>query len=260
MKECIFCGDRVDSAEHLWPEWVLDRLPPKKISGFIGRHKNLKFDREFKVRCVCQKRCNGGWMSDLEQASQPTLGAMLEDKPTSLDVPQQLTIAAWALKTAMVLDAAVRAQDGKVLNYYSPIERHNLRRSSTIPSRTRVWLGRFAGSGLGAWTSRLMGSYPNEPSQYPLHATTILMGGVVLQTLSARVPAKYRDAPLELRCAAGPWSETVLMAWPSSSNRINWPPTVAFVESEGTLDVRRFHARWRLGLRRDFLNYGPSWL
>ena len=32
------------------------------------------------------------------------------------------------------------------------------------------------------------------------------------------------------------------------------PPAIAFDESKGTLDIRQFHTRWRLGIK------GDSWI
>jgi hypothetical protein len=212
---CIFCKDRADSVEHLWPEWVLKLLPPKTISGFIGRHKDLKFGREFTVRCVCEKRCNNGWMSELETASKPILGAMIADKSIFLDSPQQWTIAAWAVKTAMVLDAALRPISGRSFTFYSETECQNLRESRAIPARTTIWLGRFLGSGLGAWSSELLATFPDDSEKYPMRASTFVMGNLAIQVLSARAPAKYDHAAVRINPAQGPWNEVLVTSWPS---------------------------------------------
>jgi hypothetical protein len=258
-RRCIFCDDPADSKEHLWPEWVLKLLPPKKISGFIGRYKELKFNREFTVRCVCEKRCNNGWMSDLETASIPILGSMIADKSMFLDSPQQSTIAAWAVKTAMVLDAVIRPISGKSFTFYSETECHNLRESLVIPARTMVWLGRFLGAGLGAWSSVLLGTFPDDAGKYPMRATTFVMGSLAIQVLSARAPAKYEHAAVGVNPTQGPWDEILVTAWPSI-HRIYWPPVLAFDESSTIIDIQRLPARWRQGIERPFGDFGPQWL
>ena len=243
-RRCIFCGDRADNVEHLWPEWVLSLVPPKTISGFIGRHKNLKFKREFTVRCVCQKRCNNGWMSDLETASTPILGALIVDKSMFLDPPQQWTIAAWAVKTAMVLDTALRPIGGRSFTFYSEIECHHLRESWEIPVRTMIWLGRFLGNALGAWSSELLGTFPDDATKYPMRASTLVMGSLAIQVLSARAPAKYNRATVGINPVQGPWNEILVTAWPSV-HRIYWPPILAFDESKTIIDIQQLPARWR---------------
>jgi hypothetical protein len=258
-RRCIFCGDKANSVEHLWPEWVLNLLPRKKISGFIGRHKDLKFDREFTVRCVCEKRCNNGWMSELETASKPSLGAMIMDKSMFLDSPQQWTIAAWAVKTAMVLDAAIRPISGRSFTFYSEAECHNLRESWELPVRTMVWLGRFLGTGLGAWSSVLLGTFPDDSGKYPMRAATFLMGSLAIQVLSARAPAKYGHAAVGVSPTQGPCNEILVTAWPFIG-RIYWPPVLAFNESNTIIDIRQLPARWRQGIERPFGDSGPQWL
>jgi hypothetical protein len=242
-RKCIFCDEIVDSREHVWPEWVLERLPPQKISGFVGRHKNLKFSREFTVGCVCQRRCNGGWMSELERANIPILGEALMDKSMFLDSLQQRTIAAWAVKTAMVLEATI---PGTEFTFYSASERQNMRSSWSIPERTAVWLGRYLGVGLGAWQSGLLGHYPDDPGRYPIRASTILMGSLVIQVLCGRVPDKHRHPTVPISPAQGPWNEILVEAWPST-RQIYWPPVLAFDESRTIVGIHNLPARWRLG-------------
>jgi uncharacterized Zn ribbon protein len=53
------------------------------------------------VMAVCQ-RCNNGWMSDLEQDAKPMSEATLDGRGRLLHAGGQRTLAARALKTAMM--------------------------------------------------------------------------------------------------------------------------------------------------------------
>jgi hypothetical protein len=199
-------------------------------------------------------------MSNLETASTPILGAMIVDKSMFLDSLQQWTIAAWAVKTAMVLDAAIRPISGRSFTFYSETECQNIRESWAIPVRTMIWLGRFlGGDGLGAWSSELLATFPDDDGKYPMRASTFVMGSLAIQVLSARAPAKYNHAAVRINPTQGPWDEIVVTAWPSI-RRIYWPPILAFNESDTIIDIRKFPARWRQGIERPFGDSGPGWL
>ena len=145
---------------------------------------------------------------------------------------QQLTIAAWAVKTAMVLNAAVRGKHGERINYYSFSECSRLRKSWEIPTRTFVWLGRFLGSNLGAWSSGLLTHYPDDPGRYRVQVSTILMGSLVIQVLSGRIPDKHRNAAVQIFCTQGPWNDILIRAWPCASPRLYWPPLSRLTRAE----------------------------
>ena len=48
--------------------------------------------------------CNNGWMSDLERATKPILVPLINGEASSLTAGDQVTIALWLAKTAMVYD------------------------------------------------------------------------------------------------------------------------------------------------------------
>jgi len=160
----------------------------------------------------------------------------------------------------MVLNAAVRGKHGERINYYSFSECSRLRKSWEIPTRTFVWLGRFLGSNLGAWSSGLLTHYPDDPGRYRVQVSTILMGSLVIQVLSGRIPDKHRNAAVQIFCTQGPWNDILIRAWPSASPRLYWPPALAFDQSRTVLDIQTLPARWRLGAERPFGDSGPEWV
>jgi hypothetical protein len=184
MKICLFCDNAAGSREHLFPEWILKRVPRALIRGDVGHHKDKTFGYEFTVKSVCSS-CNTGWMHRLEHETIPMMAPMLSERPSFLDVVSQRTIAAWTLKTAMVLDSATIAKHRPL--FYSRAERIALRESLRIPSRTFVWLGRSLELGLAAYSTGtyftlLNPCHPYSLKESPLgQVSTILVRNLAIQ-------------------------------------------------------------------------------
>lgn len=109
-KQCLFCNNEGDSKEHLWSEWILQRLGVQPTRIKIGKTPARVVDHSvIEIRCVCIP-CNGGWMSAVEVENIPVIGCLMQDIATQLDAAQQTSLALWAVQKAMVLDA-VNAKD-----------------------------------------------------------------------------------------------------------------------------------------------------
>jgi hypothetical protein len=104
-RECVFCGGPANSREHVWPQWVsrhfVGRLSLVDVSRGVPPRSMHILDAQ--VRRVCQG-CNGGWMSQLEAQAKPLLEPMFDGKPVTLGADQQAVLAAWTVKTLMMLD------------------------------------------------------------------------------------------------------------------------------------------------------------
>ncbi|MGH9454967.1 MAG: hypothetical protein ACRD2O_13445, partial [Terriglobia bacterium] len=140
VRQCIFCNNKANSREHAWPQWVLQKLPNvERLRHHIGESPEILLDKpELKIKCVCSD-CNQGWMSRLEDASKPIIGALTDDISLWLDTVQQSQVAIWCMKTAMVVEQ-VNAR--KRTPCYDQMEREELRLTSAIPIQTLMWLGR----------------------------------------------------------------------------------------------------------------------
>ena len=88
MGRCVFCGwEGTLTKEHAWPDWIRDVLPAGHVKGHSQQHRVAATTGEVtaitpvlhekaanrKVQVVCQRECNGGWMSDLENTAKPLL-------------------------------------------------------------------------------------------------------------------------------------------------------------------------------------------
>ena len=242
MRTCIFCGGSPLSREHLWPEWVLAKIKPKNIAGFIGRNRNLEVGRELKVKIVC-KTCNGGWMSDLETESKPLIAPRMDDISGFFDMAEQWMISAWAVKTAMVLDSTTM---GVKPLFYTQQERDDMRLSSQIPPRTFVWLARYLGRntiGCGSLEAKHRGPF----GIYVGRISTFIIGNLALQVMSVRAPiTDDGHRPIRIDPIPGPWQEILIRAWPASW-RIYWPPILAFDDSPTIINRDRLADRWQGG-------------
>jgi hypothetical protein len=237
----LFCDNKARSQEHVWPEWALAKLPTFKITGSLGRHKHIQFDREWTVGSVCES-CNGGWMSDLESDTSPVMGPLIDDRSTYLGIAHQRLIAVWAAKTAMVADSTTVAPNRPL--FFRESERLSMRLSRTIPDRTLVWIGRYLNVGLGADSGTCYYGLPEVFERYTGFLTTLVMGALAIQIFVLRAPANYRYSTIEFSPAKGPWSEVLCPIWPAKSS-VYWPPILAF--DDNVLAIGKLHGRWRLG-------------
>lgn len=97
--------------EHVFGQWIMKELPEDLLyftpirTGPFGDAESDKRGpmhlRTLQVRRLC-RACNGGWMSKLEARVKP----MLFGVRRKLDASQALTLAHWALKTAVVLNVS----------------------------------------------------------------------------------------------------------------------------------------------------------
>ena len=256
MRKCIFCGARANSVEHFWPVWALERLPRERLKGFIGTHE-IDFSGDYTIGCVCAS-CNGGWMSAIETANMPLLGAMMTDKSMRLTPLQQEAVAKWAVLKSMVLDFSAVSKQGHL--FYTQEEHDNFRTSEVLPPKTDVWLGRYLGMGREAHATGVKGrlgvasrsglSVQVSPAHfqdlYQGHVTTILMGAVCIQVLTIHTPEKYRYGAVDVQSKPGLWDLLLLTCWPTQGY-LYWPPILAF-DGPALPSIRTLHERWQQGV------------
>ncbi len=106
----------IAAEEHIFPEWLLRHLGiPKAEQMFqgFGNEATLDTDEEgarvhgtwrFVEGRVC-RRCNNGWLSDLERDVRPGLEVLIKNggRLVALTQPQRLLLARWAAKTAFLI-------------------------------------------------------------------------------------------------------------------------------------------------------------
>ena len=241
-RQCLFCLNPANSKEHLWPDWILQSLKHRTpIRQNIGKSPTKVFNGPLTVRCVC-RTCNGGWMSQLESDAKTTIGPLMHDLSFSLDAPQQETVSAWAVKTAMVVEATNRRTRACC---YTQQECEHLRLQRSIPIRTLAWLGRFSASGLLATGTDIWLDIDGVKKAAHGCVTTIIVGHLALQVLTAHLPPKYNSTTVPIVCVNGPWNDVLIPLFPTS-NRITWPPKLSFTNG-GKISFTFLRDRWKYG-------------
>jgi hypothetical protein len=201
-RTCVFCGAPADSQEHVWPNWaaslLADEGPLPHVYQVIHEGRPDEERRYSKdaysvtVRVVC-KRCNNGWMSDLESRAKPYLQAMLGGHGRDLHEGGLRTPATWALKTSMMVEQLYGPKRRVI-----PGEEHGHLFEHGEPSeRVRVWMASYAGSqavalgspwGVDAETNET-GPREWEPDRgaRDIWTVTILFGPVIFQVFGTTI-------------------------------------------------------------------------
>jgi hypothetical protein len=243
VRQCLFCDKIPKTREHVWPEWILKRIWPQAIiSRFSGRQTiEIKGPRpELTTKFVC-KTCNEGWMHKLETANVPLIGSMMQDLSIILDHSQQWSIAAWAVKTSMVMEVTTRRHRK---GFYTEADRRNLRDTLTLPPNTFVWLGRLVGfNSVLHWGSDAWERKPPGPDMAHTYVNTLGVCCFVVQVATLHAPVEYGPINILPRpLGVKPWDDVLTRIWPPAET-VQWPPPSPIADGDGPsfLDV---HTRW----------------
>jgi hypothetical protein len=247
---CLFCDNNAGNREHLWPKWIHDRIDfgPLKMDRYKSQQIIIP-NPEITVKSVCA-RCNNGWMSSLEAKNIPIIGSMLNDLSITLDRDAQETVAAWVIKTAMMLDSTRPKAAGA--RFYRRDDCGKMRDSQTMPDDTRVWIGRIDSKhllGLGT-DYRYLQPDTNEPHGQST-ITTLVAGHFVAQSITQRKFKKFTHLEMPVLYPKGDgWEEYVTQIWPIEREWIAWPAENSFTNG-GPDGIAYLMDRWRVGQQVD---------
>ncbi|MEV4560885.1 hypothetical protein AB0K51_28350 [Kitasatospora sp. NPDC049285] len=111
-RSCAFCGGRPLSKEHVLGQWMRVAFAPEDLVNGLHYRANTATTHQHAqgllngtVKAVC-KPCNNGWMSGLESGVKPFLPAMINGRQVFLNREQQQVLAAWSLKTMLMMAKA----------------------------------------------------------------------------------------------------------------------------------------------------------
>jgi len=247
---CLFCDRNAGNREHLWPKWIHDRIDFGALK--IDRYQTEQIiipDPEITVKTVCAP-CNNGWMSDLEAKNIPVVGSMLNDLSITLDRSIQENLAAWTIKTAMVLDSTRPKVAGA--RFYRKGDCVKMRENLSVPEHTRVWIGRINSKHLLARGTdyRYLRSDTIEPLGQST-ITTVVAGHFVTQAITQRQFPKFAhlDMPVLQPKGTG-WESYLTEIWPFNREWVTWPSRDSFTNG-GPNGVAYLMERWRVGNQVD---------
>jgi hypothetical protein len=264
MRSCALCGATGVplTNEDVIPKWALRAfgvhgpvtIQIREEGGSpreVGKMRILKLILE---GGLCQ-RCNNVRLSQLENYVKPILAPMAVDcTPMVLDAKSQRLLATWAVKTAFLVELALRQQypgQRPVEGYVaSAPEMAWLFAELEPPPRSLVWLG--------CWDCQRESPFRYGPSGASLktadgvrvagHFATFTLGFAAFQVFTV-------DFVMADKHGAGPWNlqppqylaEALARIWPQDDLRprdLAWPPQQAFARDD--MDVL---ASWDGALR-----------
>ena len=113
-------------------EGVHEILPGDSGEPIVQRGRGI-FTRKLKIVCGT---CNHGWMSGIEEAAKPLLVRMFgSQSPISLSADDQLALARWAFKTAVV------ARYVADRSTFPTAHRREFGRTNNPPQNAQIWIG-----------------------------------------------------------------------------------------------------------------------
>lgn len=237
-RTCVFCGAPADSQEHVWPNWaapmLADQGPLPHLHQIIqeGRpNEERRYSKDaysVTVGVVCE-RCNNGWMSALEERAKPYLETMLRGRGRELHEGGLRTLAAWALKTSMM----VEHMHGAKRHIIPRDEYAQLYEDGEPSERVRIWMATYEGTnaaavgsmwGLDAETNET-GAREWDPDRgaRDIWGATIVFGPAVFQVFGTTILPLLEGLELNAR--------TTHRIWPYAGD-FTWTPWPGFNDQE----------------------------
>lgn len=154
--KCVFCGEPGVTHGHVWPDWLNKILPRtathhEEINGelltftpdipVLPKSKTLREGqtRSRKPRNTCG-RCNGGWMSGIEDASIPFAAPLIQGDSVVLTPHAQQVLASFLCLIVMRLEFLGKAR-------VIPMQERLLLKQTLIPPHNwKIWVARFTGN------------------------------------------------------------------------------------------------------------------
>jgi hypothetical protein len=221
MRTCLFCGGNPSTKEDAWPLWLMKRFPSASTARMFAERRGGPLSDwpitkpKLPVKWLCAS-CNNGWMSRLEREVKPIIESILDEKLNAIDASAQQTLAAWAVKTVMVLEAL----DPDRQWFYTAEEREQMRLSRSIPHRTSVWIAKCIDH------KDIYSAAKNHSSDDGARAFSVTMafGLLAFQVETVRAPQSIpAHVAVTYEVSDGPWDQLLVAVGPVSQAARTWP-------------------------------------
>jgi hypothetical protein len=235
---CIFCGHLSVSNGHVLPDFLKQiEVEPKPSLTRRGKvhatQRNPALYSE-KARVVCQQRCNGGWMSQIEEAAKPVLLDLITGQPGQLNPQGQAVLARWAALAALMacyLQPKIEVPRDYPATFYGLKE---------PPAITIVWIATYDLAG-GYAESYKRGPLPNgwqtqaplvlptgtvQPTSFNGYRVTINVWHLAFKVDVLAPPPDWHESNARYRIKLDRTIPGVVPIWPMAQGRIiEWPIT-----------------------------------
>jgi len=225
-RKCMFCDGAPLTVEHAFPQWLSKVVPGDgnftNVQVLPPRASRRTPLMDIRVRAVCAG-CNNGWMSRLEAAAKPLLSPMIRGEVSTLSPSDQRTIAAWAVKTAIVLQATGPARD------IPSSHGRRLRERGGAPPGVAVGVGCYVGEVSAMYGATRLHILLDDAREQELpsrqdprfgYRATICVGHLALQAFQFEM-TQFVDPAFGM-----PPVPPFLLVWPGLRPVVRWPPAV----------------------------------
>jgi hypothetical protein len=243
-RQCIFCGRRPVTREHVFPAWVSALgTQSGSVLHTLTRDNDTETYRfpaegrlQFKAKVVC-RRCNNEWMNDLDRRVEPLLRPLAAGEARTFTEEKDVElIAAWGTKMAIMLDQLRGRSD---LTRKRGLIPENLRQAFYVTKRpppdvVHVWLACFDARPVQMvwWRTTPLVIIPVDPRLYGgpyAELVTFVVNWLVVQVLFA--PAQPQFQKLASDRTWGPHTSPYISGvWPVAASQLDWPPDLNLSE------------------------------
>jgi len=231
--KCIFCPRTDMSREHVWADWLRNYIPKNMPSysslSAVAYPKHTEFKkqrisgdiRSRKLRVVCERHCNNGWMSKLQEKVKPYLIPLISGDATAMDATGQGIVAAWIAMTVMV---AEYFDPSKAAVSYT--QRRYLYKNQAVPANWKIWIGHYV---RGSWPAYLVHNpLPISSSKHRVRRLDTGLPRPNTQTTALVVGELYIFAASSDTDVFDRWEvpgegEKLAQIWPIRRNIVAWP-------------------------------------
>jgi hypothetical protein len=244
MPYCPFCQRNHSSkrGEHVIPRWVSREFP---TDTWHMEDRLTKYVRKTKkyIHLVspmpCQ-RCNNTWLSRIENDAKPILAPLMHGKRSSLEPRDQVIIARWVFKTALIYDLLAEQQAPRP-RYFDDEEYVTFREDLSFRPSYIFFIGAYRGSQVsiiqedhsGVSVATVEDLKPIDGPPIRAYSLTLVINYLVLQIFCAKIdPAIGKFYMRDFR----PVSTQIAI----SAKNVSWPPPYCLDDT----NIDRFIHRW----------------
>jgi hypothetical protein len=226
------------SREHVFPRWISRQLvdagdAPFTLTTTNGRSKEGLRTVGVFTWDVC-KTCNHGWMGKIEEAAKPLLSGRIRGEAATWNATEQLTVATWVFKTALMFDRSNEAAREIPLEHFD-----YLWRTRKPPPTVQVSVARYhprEGEQHHGVVAAVRAGDPSIEGSYSI----VFSVGQIVFTLHGRPGLDPRGVRVEMAVEwdSGLWVplwNTFVRLWPSGGDVFEWPPGEGVVLSSENL-------------------------
>lgn len=242
MPHCPFCDRNHNSrrGEHVIPKWIAREFPDIKwdITNLLTNYNRIGAKNH--IHILTQRpcsACNNGWMAKLENLAKPVLLPLIHGKPSTLSIKDQIIIATWFFKTAVMYDLHSEIHAPRP-RYFEDDEHHELKSTLSFNHTYRVFIGKYTGDDFFTIQEDHSGiTVAHRSDLKPLgdtvrvYAVTLLVKHLVLQIFCAKIP---NDVAFYIRDYRSFYIQIV------QPHAVMWPPPQNFDD----MLLYKFINRW----------------